>query len=163
MTTITPVTLARALAAAFERRTRDNGESFDTLRDGSPEWMTNACRAAHDAGDMLPNDWRYRAISTAAELMGNMDDDEDIEPLHDGFGEPDAYTADRIAWLASHPARAGYCDEARENYGTSPADLIEQIGYGQSWERDQVWRQLATFLTEEAERQTAAAEETADA
>ena len=51
---------AAAFAGAFVRKERDNGEAFYCLADGSPEWMSDAIRAAHDGGEMLPNDWSYR-------------------------------------------------------------------------------------------------------
>jgi hypothetical protein len=145
---ITPVTLARALAAAFEHRTRDNGETFHALRADSPEWMTDAVHAAH--GGMLPNDWRYRAISDAAQRMSDSDD---FSVPQDGYDEPDAYTSDRIAWLGSHIDRPGYCDAAQNEWGLGPADIIDRIGSGQAYELCEVWNLLAAFLTEEADRQ----------
>ena len=147
---ITFVTLARALAAAFEHRTRDNGEPYCALRDGSPEWMADMVYAAH--GGMMPNDWRYRAIANAAAAMGELlEDDSDAYSVPpDAYTEPDPYTSDRIAWLGSHIARPGYCDEAAAEYGNPTADIIERIGYGQSYDLAEVWSLLAAFLADEA-------------
>jgi len=150
---ITPVSLARALAAAFEYRTRDNGETFHALRADSSEWMTDAVHAAHSG--MLPNDWRYRAISDAAQRMSECEEDSDAYTVpQDGYDEPDPYTSDRIAWLGSHVDRPGYCDAAQNEWGPGPADIIDRIGHGQTYELCEVWHLLAAFLTEEADRQS---------
>jgi len=151
---ITPVTLARTLAAAFEHRTRDNGETFYALRADSPEWMKDAVQAAH--GGMLPNDWRYRAISDAAQRMSECGEDSDEFTVpQEGYDEPDPYTNDRIAWLGSAINwRPGYCDLAQNEWGLGPADIIERIGSGQAYELCEVWNLLAAFLTEEADRQS---------
>src|SRR5262245_19134289 len=64
--------LATALSRAFVRKTRDNGESFVSLPDGTPEWMIDLVHEAH--GDMLPDDWRYRFVEMAADNFAESDD-----------------------------------------------------------------------------------------
>lgn len=123
--------LAAEMAAAFETRTRDNGDTFDVLKDGSPEWMTDVCRDAH--GDMLPDDWRYSMIRGAVEWIAETDDDiEGCYPFADGFVP--VYNSERIAWLASHLNRSAYVDDAVSEYGVDPShdgfSVTQTIGLG---------------------------------
>lgn len=100
---------ARALADAFEIKTRDNGDTFYCLKDGRPDWMQDALHAAHDGGDMMPNDWSYRFAAGIADHIAKS-----LQSLQYGQHErydiiaegadslvPD-YNAERAAWLASH-------------------------------------------------------------
>ena len=44
----------------FEKATRTStGAEFWKVRVGAPKWVKDLCFAAHDAGAMLPDDWRY--------------------------------------------------------------------------------------------------------
>ena len=52
--------LAEQLSAAFETKKRNDGQEFVSLKDGSPEWMTDVIRATH--GDKLPDDTVYAFI-----------------------------------------------------------------------------------------------------
>lgn len=133
--------LASQLFDAFEIRTRDNGDQFVALRDGSPEWMREACHAAH--GDMLPDDWRYAAIRDAAAALAGGADPDDGHEFADNAVEP--YNADRIRWLASHLFRVDYCDEAAEEYG-GEGGMIDRIGWGQYREASEVWALLVEAL-----------------
>lgn len=58
---------ARLFANAFDRRTRDNGDTFLTLKDGAPDWMRDALYNAH--GGMLPDDHFYRMADEAADAI----------------------------------------------------------------------------------------------
>lgn len=143
--------LARQLSESFERRARDNGEKFYTLRDGSPQWMTDAVHAAH--GDMLPDDWRYEAIALAADTLAQAEDD-DLDDLGHEWadGAVDTYNADRLRWVASNLNRPYYVDDAREEGLIEPgADLLTQLGVGQYQELREVWSLLVEHLTEMAE------------
>ena len=44
--------LAARLSKALETKKRDNGQESVSLKDGSPEWMTDVIHATH--GDKLP-------------------------------------------------------------------------------------------------------------
>ena len=140
--TATVQTLAREAAGWFESAYRgDTGEDQDRYtrcRDGAPEWVGELVRAAH--GDMFPDDWRYDAIASALEFVAEVDDPDD------GCGEfadqtVDVYNGDRIAWLGSHGARQGYCDEAAAEFGAedTASDIISMIGWGQYAEASEVY------------------------
>lgn len=139
---------AGELAEAFETRTRGDGDDavkFYTLKDGSPQWMTDVVRAAH--GDFLPDDWRYRAIASAAEALAEgADDVEWSDEMIDTYGH------DLLRWLSSNLNRAYYCDEALEEGLVSPfRPLYDRIGAGQYVELREVWGQLVEALREQVE------------
>lgn len=135
--------LAGELYRAFEAKTRDNGDAFYCLKDGSPEWMTDVIRAAHDNANMLPDDWRYAAIHDAA---GIIEDADDLERAGDEFADDvDVYNGALLAWAASHLSRMAYCDEAMEDFG-KPESLAQLLMWGQSRERREVFDQLVAAL-----------------
>ena len=138
--------LARDMSAAFEGRVRDSGESFRVLRDGSPQWMTDVAMAAH--GDMLPDDWRYSAIEDAAGWIAGADGSADLDDEAHAFADAnvDVYNADRTAWLSSHLDRAGYVDEAREEYDATDDGIMADIGRGQYVELLEVYTSVLSEL-----------------
>src|ERR1700730_15315183 len=88
--------LAAALSQAFQTKKRNDSNEFVSLKDGSPDWMTEVVRAAH--GDKLPDDTVYAFIEKAADALA--DADEDAEPSDVILEiEPDPYTAGLTAWL----------------------------------------------------------------
>ena len=139
--------LASDLCDAFETRHRQNGDTFHTLRDGSPEWMGEIVQAAH--GDMFPDDWRYAAIRRVACAIAEVSEDED---LYDAGPENvdamvDVYNGRLAAWLASHAMRAGYCDEAADEYGADPKHgIIGLMQIGQYAEYSEIWSIVASAL-----------------
>lgn len=138
---------AEAMRAAFTTKTRDNGETFYLLKDGSPEWMQDACRAAHDAGDMLPDDWRYEAIHDAVETICDLDSDSDFDDARDSFiDSASIYNHALIKWFGSHGSRPDYVDEAVREYGWPDGGVIQAIAMGQVIERAEVWDSLVAFL-----------------
>lgn len=94
----------KGLGDWFERKTREGGEKFVTLRDGRPEWLQEAVREAH--GGTLPNDWIHEACKTACDAIdegnfgkvdGNADDDGDA--IHDfADSNVEVYTVERFRW-----------------------------------------------------------------
>lgn len=156
MTTDTTTPLqakAQALYEALETRKREDGSRFVTLRDGSPEWMTEVVHAAH--GDMLPDDWRYACIAAAAEYIAEADDPEDADSEF-ADSQVDIYNGARFAWLASNLNRMGYCDEAQEEgIASETATVVELIGAGQYMEAAEVYSMLLSALTEQVEEDDA--------
>ena len=138
---------ARQLYDAFETKTRANGDSFVSLKDGSPDWMADACHTAH--GDMFPDDWRYRAIQDAAEHIANSDDPEDDR--HEFADSVDVYTSELHKWLSSNGYRSGYVDAAHEEMGMERGDIDAQLMLGQYHERDEVFGLLLAALETEME------------
>lgn len=112
---MTVETLATAMAAAFETRTRTNGDSFVCLKDDSPEWMTDIVRAAHDGS--LPDDWTYQAVRECVDLLADGADPDDTAP------EPDVYTSELLKWAPGH---VDLIDQTMADFGpfSSLCDLL---------------------------------------
>lgn len=141
----TIASLANEALSHLETRTRTNGESFIATTDNRPEWIQNLCRRAH--GDMMPDATKYEYIRSALYLI--LENDGDTEAAFDSI-EPDMYTADLIAWLASHVERSHYCDRAMEDYGTdSFQNTITLLSMGQSNERRDVMESVIISLEDE--------------
>lgn len=100
--------IAQDLYAAFATSTRVNGDTFYRLKTGSPRWMKVAVKAAHDNGNIRPDDWRFQAIHDVAELLAECSDPDDI----DLESLVDVYDSELLAWLESSTWRMSYCDDA---------------------------------------------------
>lgn len=131
--------LAKQAYDCFEPKTRDSGEVFYTLKDGSPEWVSELVHTAH-GDDFLPDDYRYKWAMEACEWIASADDPDD------GSGEfadqaVDVYTSERLKWLSSNLNRLSYCDEAAGEYGDQEpsAGIIDRIGWGQYMEAEEVY------------------------
>ena len=118
----------------IERRTRTpSGEEYYCCNDERPQWLQDIIREAHDNGNMLPDDWRYKLVYRSLQLLEESEDWEDLE-----YPE-EIYTSELTSWLASHNARYSYCDEALDEYGrdltgiNDPTLYILQIGYIQEF------------------------------
>jgi hypothetical protein len=140
--------LAAQLAAAFIADTRTNGATFYKLKDGSPEWMTDAISAAH--GDFMPDDWRYAAIRDVAGSMQYSEEPEDGFEECDGL--VDVYNSGLTAWLASSISRAEYVNEAVAEF-EYPDDIFKALQYGQLAEYREIWGALYSFLSDMAEEE----------
>jgi hypothetical protein len=136
--------LAKIAAQSFEVATRDNGDEFVRITDGSPGWITELVHAAH--GDMLPDDYRYRWAADACEFLAEAADPDDA--AHEFIDScVDVYTGGRIAWLASNLNRANYCDEAVETYAIgAETEIVERVGFGMYAEADEVYSLVRSFL-----------------
>ncbi len=110
-------------------------ETIDVLRDGAPEWITDAVRDAH-AG-MFPDDRIYTLCRDAFDFIA--DGGDDASDFADGA--VDVYTSDRVRWLASHLGRVSLCDEAASDFaiGDGGAGIIDRIGWGQFLEASRVY------------------------
>jgi hypothetical protein len=149
-TAITIQTLAQEVYDSFEQDKRSDGEEFWKLRDGRPQWMQDLMRECH--GDMMPDDFRYAMIR---DVMAEMSEADDLDDL---MFEPDVYTSNLTAWLASHLGRVAYVNEALEQYGEQGAmKYIDQvIGMGQVMELEEIAGAARRFLEariEEAEEE----------
>lgn len=135
---------ARETAGWFETAHRVEGDedsSFVRTRDGRPEWVTGLIHDAH--GDMLPDDWRYRTIWAALDWIAEGNDSDDPGDFADA--QVDVYTGARLNWLNSHPYRAGYCNEAADQFG-DVTDIIDIIGQGQYLEASEVFGSVLAAL-----------------
>lgn len=126
---------------AFENNTRGD-VSMTVLRDDAPEWVRDAVRRAH--GNLLPDDWIYATSRDAFSALSDVDEDTDMQTVWDEFSTAamDAYTDDRLRWLASHPARLSYCDEAVSDGLCDGSSIAETIGCGQYLEAREIFREI---------------------
>ncbi len=152
MSDIPPISALAAEAGAHFTTTRGD-ETIVTLRDDAPDWVRNLVYRAH--GDMLPDDYRYRWTRDALECIEESGE-ESRDDLDDYAGEfadtaVDVYTGARLAWLASHLSRPGYCDEAADDLGADGLDTVERIGLGQYVESREVFELVANALEDERE------------
>ena len=99
---------------------------------------------------MFPEDWRYEQIRDALRAIRDGVDN-DSGQVCDDFSEPDIYTADLTAWLASRNDRYAYVDEAVEEWGLQDADTLTRIGAGQSAERREVFASVLQSLADRLE------------
>ena len=151
MSTMTNTELQQLAGEAydcFETVTKDNGEEFVRVKDGSPEWVTQLVYKAH--GEFLPDEWRYRTIQNA---LAFIHDNEDAEDMSSEFAdsEVDVYNAARFAWLASHIQRQFYVDEAISELGwDQESGIAGAIGLGQYEEAGEVFALVLEALEAQA-------------
>jgi len=135
--------LASQMDDAFTVCKRDSGEQYFTLKDDAPEWMKDVCRAAHDDGDIMPDDFRYEFIAEAVEIIATRNDfDDAVYEM-----EPDVYNNELLKWVGSSLSRASYVDDAAEEYGPA-ASLFEGLARGQLAEKHEVFHQVLEALRE---------------
>lgn len=161
MATDNRATVAQQLYDAFISDTRTNGEKFDRLADGSPQWMTDIVRAAH--GDMMPDDMRYTMIRECLSNLVDYDPD-DWQDRDSEIADSlvDVYNTARVRWLASHLSRGAYCDEALEEGIADRESVYNIIGSGQYMEYREILAQLIGAIEERAEELAESGDETDD-
>lgn len=132
---------------------REDGEEYVRTKDGRPEWVQELCYEAH--GDMLPDDWRYARIADALEAIADADD---VDAAGDEYADQavDVYTGSRLAWLASHLSRPGYCDEAADELSEVSGGIIDLVGLGQYQEAREIFGLVLHQLEERLEELDAA-------
>lgn len=149
--------LAAELSKALERKERERGNhepglsSYTTLRDGSPQWMTDVCHAAHDDGAMLPDDWRYEFIDDAATALAEAEGDLDSAQEALDESEHYCYTAQQTGWLHSRNSRYAYVDAAHEEYSGDVRTVLDAIRLGMLAEQCEVLQQVYDALAEVAD------------
>jgi hypothetical protein len=137
--------LAKQVCGRFTRRTRADGTSYTTLTDAARTWMHDLVRNAH--GDMLPDDWRYECIASACEAIADAQDPDDhADEFADGY--VDVYSADLVAWFASHGKREEYVAAGREWFGDAGEDIYEEFRRGQYLEAREVYYAVLDELEE---------------
>lgn len=136
---------------AFRLTDPDRGERPDIiiLRGDAPEWVHDLAREAH--GDLFPDDWRYASIRSALGAIHDSEPDNLDEYAHEWADRNvDTYNGSRTAWLASNLSRAGYCDDATDEFG--PAESIfDAIGRGQYMESLELYAAVAQALRDRAD------------
>lgn len=137
---------AALMLKQFERRMRDNGETFHALKDGAPDWMTDVCRDAH--GRNMPDDFVFEVIVEGLGLL--VDHDGNSSDAVDAI-EADIYNRDLLTWLSSSLHRAEYVNESvndgfvsvRENF-----DLFNVLQAGQLNEKREIFGALVDALND---------------
>jgi hypothetical protein len=132
--------LAKEALGWFITDTRDNGEKFVKTKYGRPDWLKTLIFTAHDG--MLPDDYRYKFIEDALEIIAEADDNSlDCPEI-----EADTYTSDLTAWLNSRNDRVYYLSEALEEYEIK--DGFRALQAAQLRERDEVYYSVLNSLRE---------------
>jgi len=149
--------LAALLSEALETKKRNDGNEFVSLKDGSPEWMTQVIRSAH--ADKLPDDTVYAFIEKAANALA--DASEDAEPS-DVISEiePDPYTASLTSWLNARPDHVYFLTECLEEnrfddgfqlLATAQQKQIQEIGFALVSALENAAEQIEDAMPEESE------------
>lgn len=119
--------------------------TFYVAEERIPTWIYDMIYAIHDNGDWLPDDYKYEFIVDSLDSLAEGADPEDPQL------EADVYTSDLLKWFTSHGKRPGLVDEAVEQMGHSPQGILEDIGLGQWYEKDQVFNQIVQALRKRIE------------
>lgn len=146
-------TLATQLDAAFDHRTRDNGDAFVCLKDDSPEWMTTIIRTAH--GDKLPNDTVYAIIECCADAIASYGV-EGKYAAQDAITEiePNAYTHELTGWLNARVDHVYYLTQALQE--CEPKDGFQALAIAQQLQIREIGDALVSALTTLADEWTEA-------
>jgi hypothetical protein len=123
---------AALLSSSFEERTREDGSSYWALQAGSPDWLRETVRLAHEGE--LPNDSRYELVRYAAVALSDgsfSDENEAREALYElALDLVPSYTNELLQWFAAHPSRLSDCDAAAEDGRLSRISSYELLTEG---------------------------------
>jgi len=141
------------LLSSFERSSRSDGSQFWTLSADSPEWMTEAVRAAHD--EELPNDSRYELIRDCLQALS----DDGVQSLEDALNDSTelsvdlvpTFTGELLQWFSEMPRRLGDCDEALHQERVSELSSYEILSEGFRLAAEEVISSLADSLEDAAD------------
>ena len=125
--------LAREALLWFQCRTW-----YWTIKKGAPEWVHELVWVAHNEGEILPDDCRYRfiveALGALAEGEHNLEPDVDINRL--------------LNWLNDYPSyRMRIVDAAVSEFGWD--GLFKALQAGQMMEKEEVLGIVRQFLEKE--------------
>src|SRR5690606_41625 len=126
--------LAGEALECFVLKERTDGEAFWTVKDNSPPWVRDLCFKAHDNGEILPDDWRYRFIVESLETLSECDDPYDVQI--ESYG----YAGELLEWLSSSLTRLQWVEEAVEEIGWgNKFDMLIALQAGQLHEKEHVF------------------------
>ena len=141
---------AQAFADAFETSTRDgSSERYYRLKEGSPEWMTDAIHSAH--GDRMPDDWIYEHCSHIVDRIAECDDVDSVDSCEIADAIVDIYTNALTAWLASHLDNVSLCDEAISEGLCDGSEIVTTLQRAQYMMLDRMCGELASAIRDAAE------------
>jgi len=126
--------LAREALEYFVLRERPNGEAFWAVKEDAPLWIRDLCFKAHDNGEILPDDWRYRFIVESLETLSECEDPYDV------YIETYSYSGELLKWFSSSLARLQWVEEAVEEMDWGDRfDLLLALQAGQLHEKEHVF------------------------
>lgn len=102
----------------------------------------------HCHGDMLPDDHKYRMIH---DILCNMDDDDDCDPIDMLESLIPIYSSDLLAWVSSNLTRISYCDSYQDDFDGSALKLTEIITGGYFEELQEVYELINEWIDENSE------------
>lgn len=135
--------LAREALRYFIRKRREDGSEYVAVMDYRPEWVLQMVYAAHNDGEILPDDWRYEFVLESLYAIADSDPDELDELELEADSAP-------MEWFSSSMRRVAYVDEAIEELGR-PGHVMDAIEHGQYIEKNEVLRIVLEFLREIAD------------
>jgi hypothetical protein len=141
MTTTTAIA-GRAQEARdwFETATRPDDSRYWRKKHECPEWIEEMVHAAHDDGDMLPDDYRYEYIVNALDLLAD-----GVDPAEPEI-EADPYTHDLTEWMGSHSWRREYVNDAIKDLDIK--DINHAMMEGQVAEKTEIFHAVVRALEE---------------
>lgn len=126
--------LAKEARECFVLKERLDGEVFWAVKDGSPPWVRDLCFKAHDDGEILSDDWRYRFIVEALEVLSECDNPYDVQI------ETYSYASELLSWLSSSLTRMQWVEEAVEGMDWGDRfDMLIALQAGQLHEKEHVF------------------------
>jgi len=134
--------LAREALGYFVLKERPNGEAFWAVKEDAPLWIRDLCYRAHDDGEILPDDWRYRFIVEALETLSECEDPYDV------YIETYTHSGELLNWFASSLARLQWVQEAVEEMDWEGGfDLLLALQAGQMMEKEHVFNIIRDELS----------------
>lgn len=141
------------LLSSFKESTRSDGSKHLILSAGSPDWMTEAVREAHD--EELPNDSRYQLIRDCLQALS----DDGVESLEEALEASyelskdlvPVFTGELLQWFSQMPRRLGDCDEALNRERVSELTSYEILSQGFRLAAEEVISSLADSLEDAAD------------
>lgn len=109
-----------------------------------PDWVEDITYEAH--GRMMPDDWKYRFVADALELISTSDEGYEEDAAEEW--EPDIYSRDLLKWVSSNLKRKGYVDEAVGVWGWPKEGLSMALVLGQRLEFEEVFYFVLNRLRE---------------
>ena len=140
--------LAGTAYDSFERKEREDGAAFYTLKDDAPDWLQPIIFEAHDG--KLPDDFTYSACMDAFGFIHDNDgSEEDASEFADS--NVSVYAFDLLEWVGSHIDRVGLCDETAEEFGEEDAGLVRRLTLGQYAELRNIYAECFRGLQDVAD------------
>lgn len=134
--------LAKEARECFVLKERPDGEAFWAVKDGSPPWVRDLCFKAHDNGEILPDDWRYRFIVESLETLSECEDPYDV------YIETYSYSGELLKWLSSSLTRLRWVEEAVEGMDWGDRfDMLLALQAGQLHEKEHVFNVVLNELS----------------